>query len=192
MSILPEPSRPFGPIGGSLPDRLNSLVDLSNSLRNIAFGPEFQTIQLPTGLAVNISRGAFVDKVKRTIMAKVTAWVLQDGKDSKWIYTMKAVTPLGGINSFNVFTLTGEEEFQFKAFNLTEANNVALGTGTQGNSIDDSATDFAATSMALVPVGGGSGGVPGNQVVVDCTERRTADGVVLYTFSYENSVDGAC
>lgn len=78
------------------------------------------------------------------------------------------------------------------ALNNTETYNVATGTGTQGNSVDESGADFPA-GFTLQPVGGAAM----RPVVVTLTRRQLyneegrAVGQV-WTFDYPSSHDGAC
>lgn len=192
-SLDPIPSDVFSPAGSPLADKLTNISNLSNSLREIAWSEAFLVRRLANGMAVDLNPDFFRKLVQgKKRLAKVSAWELIGSNDSRWRYTMKEVRLSGQENNLLAFAPTGENEVQFVAFNLTEINNVPLGDGTQGNSVDDSGTDFAATAMTLQPVGGGTGGVPGNEVIVECTERRTSDGVVVYTFEYQNAVDGEC
>lgn len=193
MSLYPNNTSRFGPIGNPLVDGLNSMVEQVNATRGIVFGPAFDVQYLQDGMLVNLDQGRFSDLPREVVRAKVTAWEALTGEDTRWKYTMQEIgLTLDLFSAPEATAKTGAQANQFTAYNWREINNVAQGTGTQGNSIDESATDYAGTSMTIQPVGGGTGGTPGNEVVIECERYATDDGKVVWMFDYENAVDGAC
>jgi len=111
---------------------------------------------------------------------------------ARWKYAWELITLDGDDDSLITGDLarsgtTGSDY----ALNITELNNVTQGTGTQGNSVDDSGADYP-SSFSIKPVGGGSGGTPDIQVPVFMRVQRDVNGNRRYVFEYQNADDGSC
>lgn len=123
-------------------------------------------------------------------LARIDAWATLGATGTRWKYGFTEMD----INASDAdIVLAGgrvETTSGNYALNITEINNVTAGTGTQGNSIDESNTDIP-SGVSLQPVGGGSGGTPGNTVIVFMCEMATAGGT-RYLFEYNNNPDGDC
>ena len=131
--------------------------------------------------------------VEAMFMARITGWATLGATGARWKYAWELITLDGDDDSLITGDLarsgtTGSDY----ALNITELNNVTQGSGTQGNSVDDSAADYSGTGFSIQPVGGGSGGTPDNQVPVVMHVLRDANGNRRYVFEYQNADDGAC
>lgn len=124
-------------------------------------------------------------------LAKIVAWLALGSTGARWKYGHHAV----GIDDNDaVIELDGPEGTVTEgyALNIIEANNVALNTGTQGTSVKESRQAYIDSGFQIQPVGGGTSGVPANEVVVWMSSAMRSDGSTLYLFQYENSHDGDC
>jgi len=139
-------------------------------------GPN-ETIDVPQPLPY---RGPF--------LARITGRALVSGANTRWRYAWTEVKL--DSDTTTDLTRTGTTDTDY-ALNLREMNNVEQGTGMQGNSVDDSG-DAYPSNFSIQPVGGGTGGTPGNEVVVLMSQVRDAGGVRRYVFEYENADDGTC
>ncbi len=121
-------------------------------------------------------------------LARITGWSAII-PNARWRYAWEELLletdndfPYGG-------GLTGTTT-DFYALNLREMNNITHHTGTQGNSINQ--LPPYPTNFHLLPVGGGTGGVVGNQVVVLMRIIVDTLGVGRPVFEYENADFGSC
>lgn len=108
-------------------------------------------------------------------------WVVIDTADSGLEWTLPAQPPPDPVPPPNYL------------INITEANNITQNplTGTQGNSVDQSRASYPAP-FTVQPVGGGSAGVPGNEVIVTVFTTIDSAKNTRWVFEYVNSDDGLC
>lgn len=78
----------------------------------------------------------------------------------------------------------------YYALNLTEMNNVPDHSGTQGNSVNQ--TSNYPPNYHLLPVGGGTGGVVANQVIVVMYAISDTGQNFRPVFEYQNTDQGPC
>lgn len=117
----------------------------------------------------------------------ITAWsVLADvsGVAYRWLYDVTPAWVDGGA------VVARPEAVAEQRYNIKEFPNVEQHTGTQGNSVYQGG-DYPANFL-LVPVGGGSGGVPSVQVPVRTFNIPVSDGSILPAFDVLNADDGTC
>ena len=122
--------------------------------------------------------------------ARLTGWA-QWGTVARWKYAWEeCVISATGEDLPVTGGWTGSTTTDF-ALNLREINNVAQRTGTQGNSVNGAGADYP-PGFNLQPIGGGTGGVPANPVVVWLTPTFDAAGNRIFVFDPDNSDDGTC
>lgn len=122
-------------------------------------------------------------------LAKITGWQVFGSNENRWKYAWAEVGVAYDDSVSQVDLRVGTTTDRY-ALNLCELSNSSA-AGTQGNSVDTSGTDFP-EGFSLRPVGGGSGGTPGSQVVVMMTLVPGPGGNPRPVFQYENAVDGTC
>lgn len=121
------------------------------------------------------------------ILARLTGWAVDS--DNKWVHSWTQVELDSSGDDYVVSGgLSGTTTSNF-ARNLLEVNNTA--SGVQGNSVNNAGADYPA-GFSLQPIGGGTGGVPGNTVVVWLRNIVTKEGGRAWVFDTPNADDGTC
>ena len=124
-------------------------------------------------------------------MARITGWspIIAN---ARWKYAWEEVVLKAdddvavSIPPGRVGTTSGD----YYALNLIEVNNITHHTGTQGNSVNQ--LPPYPVNFNLLPVGGGSGGVVANRVIVMMYVITDADGFACPVFQYQNADFGSC
>ena len=181
MADLRRPKSPGR--GRPITDRLLSrLANLSIPRISVSGGGGHRssgnvTIQVPQPIPL-----------RNTFLAVITGSSAISGADTRWRYAWSKIQLSSDDDSVITGGLaqSGTTTSDY-ALNLTELNNIAQGSGGQGNSVDDSGADYP-TGFSLQPVGGADG----VQVCVIMFVVTDADGAKRYVFQYENADDGTC
>lgn len=126
----------------------------------------------------------------KPLLMRITGWAAFNGNQHRWRYAWTEVYLDTSDADQNREFRSGTTS-NFYALNLCEVNNVNSPNQVQGNSIDLGGSDFP-SGFSLMPVGGGTGGTPDNQVIV--IGHMIPDGAngLRPVFQYENAVDGTC
>lgn len=128
----------------------------------------------------------------------VTAWtpLASTGEGAyRWLYTVQRAR----FDRDTQAMVATEDPPSAGVINLNEISNVPQLTGVQGNSVDQGTPDFPATFL-LRPIGGGSGGIPANNVTVWVwpipAQEDDGNGTKVVTtqlvFDLPNAIDGDC
>jgi len=169
-----------------LASRLQQLAD--GIVQRMVGGPRIRVSRVGTRVVIQADdQGRGPD----TFLASVTGWALVPGANTRWRYAWAEVRLQNGEVSVKSGGRSGTTTSGY-ALNLTELTNVTQGAGTQGNSVDDSGAAYP-SNFSIQPVGGGTGGVTGCNVVVRMSAVRDhGTGGKQYVFEYQNADDGTC
>lgn len=158
--------------------------------RRITAGMGIRVDEGDQGAVVSSIEGKGWDVQPQVIPARIVGWQ-QIGSLRRWRYSWEPVALNASDDDVTLDTYILGTFSNLYALNWYEVNNLVNHGGTQGNSINETASGFPA-GFQLQPVGGGTGGIPANQVIVPLQPYSRLDGETVMMFWYVNAEQGPC
>lgn len=148
------------------------------------------TIRTVDGLSQSPTAGQYrqgLDPDGGWFLARITGWTATIA-NARWKYAWQEVL-LDADADLPITARSGTTTVNY-AINLIEVNNITHHTGTQGNSVNQ--LPPYPVNFQLLPVGGGTGGVVANQVVVMMYVVTDGSRQARPVFQYQNADFGTC